>query len=369
MRERIKALTMVQRHSNLEYAGLKSVDVIAIVEKDNWFCIEIFFIRGGKNCGNTPYFIKKIEDSTAKETLEAFLSSFYANHLVPKEIFISEELETKDFLEEALDVKINTYSRGDKHKIIENTKKNAKEALDRRLAENQSIKNNLKEMVEIFDLPNMPNRIEIYDNSHNQGSYAIGAMVVATPNGFDKKSYRTFNIKNEAITNDDFAMMKEVLTRRFNRMTEENKPDVILLDGGLGQLHAVHECLKDFDLSNIKIIAISKGVDRNAGKEFYHQLGKESFALPYRSSIAFYLQNLRDEAHRFAIGTHRKKRAKSMVKSRLDEIEGIGLKRKKDLLNYFGSVEAIKDASVDEISKVSGINKKTAENIYNFFHK
>lgn len=369
LRERIKALTMVQRHSNLEYAGLKSVDVIAIVEKDNWFCIEIFFIRGGKNCGNTPYFIKKIEDSTAKETLEAFLSSFYANHLVPKEIFISEELETKDFLEEALDVKINTYSRGDKHKIIENTKKNAKEALDRRLAENQSIKNNLKEMVEIFDLPNIPNRIEIYDNSHNQGSYAIGAMVVATPNGFDKKSYRTFNIKNEAITNDDFAMMKEVLTRRFNRMTEENKPDVILLDGGLGQLHAVHECLKDFDLSNIKIIAISKGVDRNAGKEFYHQLGKESFALPYRSSIAFYLQNLRDEAHRFAIGTHRKKRAKSMVKSRLDEIEGIGAKRKKDLLNYFGSVEAIKDASVDEISKVSGINKKTAENIYNFFHK
>ena len=237
------------------------------------------------------------------------------------------------------------------------------------MAENQSIKNNLKEMVEIFDLPNIPNRIEIYDNSHNQGSYAIGAMVVATPNGFDKKSYRTFNIKNEAITNDDFAMMKEVLTRRFNRMTEENKPDVILLDGGLGQLHAVHECLKDFDLSNIKIIAISKGVDRNAGKEFYHQLGKESFALPYRSSIAFYLQNLRDEAHRFAIGTHRKKRAKSMVKSRLDEIEGIGLKRKKDLLNYFGSVEAIKDASVDEISKVSGINKKTAENIYNFFHK
>ncbi|MBQ2886320.1 MAG: excinuclease ABC subunit UvrC [Alphaproteobacteria bacterium] len=369
LRERIKALTMVQRHSNLEYAGLKSVDVIAIVEKDNWFCIEIFFIRGGKNCGNTPYFIKKIEDSTAKETLEAFLSSFYANHLVPKEIFISEELETKDFLEEALDVKINTYSRGDKHKIIENTKKNAKEALDRRLAENQSIKNNLKEMVEIFDLPNIPNRIEIYDNSHNQGSYAIGAMVVATPNGFDKKSYRTFNIKNEAITNDDFAMMKEVLTRRFNRMTEENKPDVILLDGGLGQLHAVHECLKNFDLSNIKIIAISKGVDRNAGKEFYHQLGKESFALPYRSSIAFYLQNLRDEAHRFAIGTHRKKRAKSMVKSRLDEIEGIGAKRKKDLLNYFGSVEAIKDASVDEISKVSGINKKTAENIYNFFHK
>ena len=369
LRERIKALTMVQRHSNLEYAGLKSVDVIAIVEKDNWFCIEIFFIRGGKNCGNAPYFIKKIEDSASKEVLEAFISHFYSNHLVPKEIFVSENLDNKQFLEEALGVEINTYTRGSKNKIIENTKKNAKEALERKLAETQSINNNLKELKDIFDLPRLPERIEIYDNSHNQGSYAIGAMVVATPNGFDKKSYRTFNIKNEAITNDDFAMMKEVLTRRFNKMTEENRPDVILLDGGLGQLNAVHECLSDFDLGNIKIIAISKGVDRNAGKEFYHQKGKESFALPYRSSIAFYLQNLRDEAHRFAIGTHRKKRSKSMVKSRLDDVEGVGTKRKKDLLNYFGSVDAIKDASVEDISKVSGINKKTAENIYNYFHK
>ena len=159
----------------------------------------------------------------------------------------------------------------------------------------------------------MPQRIEIYDNSHIQGSYAIGAMVVATPEGFDKKSYRTFNIKNSEITNDDFAMMKEVLTRRFNRMAPENRPDVILLDGGLGQLHAVHDALKDFDLSGIAIIAISKGPDRNAGKEFYHQVGKESFALPYQSPIAFYLQNLRDESHRFAIGTHRKKRGKSIT--------------------------------------------------------
>ena len=369
LRERIKALTMVQRHSNLEYAGLKSVDVIGVAEKDNLFCIEIFFIRGGKNCGNAPYFIKKTEDATINEVLEAFISRFYANHLVPKEIFVSENLDNKEFLEEALGVEINTYTRGNKSKIIENTKKNAKEALDRKLAESQSIKNNLKEMMEVFELPKIPERIEIYDNSHNQGSYAIGAMVVSTPNGFDKKSYRTFNIKNEEITNDDFAMMKEVLSRRFNKMSDENRPDVILLDGGLGQLHAVHDCLKEFELDNIRIIAISKGVDRNAGKEFYHQIGKESFALPYRSSIAFYLQNLRDEAHRFAIGTHRKKRAKSIVKSQLDEIEGIGSKRKKDLLNYFGSVKAIKDASIDDIAKVSGINKKTAENIYNYFHK
>ena len=164
-------------------------------------------------------------------------------------------------------------------------------------------------------------------------------------------------------------MMQEVLKRRFERMSDENRPDVILLDGGLGQLNAVHEALKDYDLSGISIIAISKGVDRNAGKEFYHQKNKESFSLPYRSSVAFYLQNIRDEAHRFAIGTHRKKREKSITKSRIDDVEGVGAKRKKDLLNYFGSVEAIRDASVDDISRIPGINKKTAENIYNYFHK
>ena len=232
-----------------------------------------------------------------------------------------------------------------------------------------SVKSNLEEMQRVFDLPRLPQRIEIYDNSHIQGSYAIGAMVVATPEGFDKKSYRTFNIKNSEITNDDFAMMKEVLTRRFNRMAPENRPDVILLDGGLGQLHAVHEALKDFDLTGISLIAISKGPERNAGKEFYHQLGKESFALPFQSPIAFYLQNLRDEPHRFAIGTHRKKRAKSITKSRLDEVEGIGAKRKRDLLNYFGSVEEISQAGIKDIEKVGGISKKTAEKIYNYFHK
>ena len=369
LRERIKALTGIQTHANLEYAGLKSVDSIGIALKDGWFCIEIFFIRGGQNCGNAPYFIKQTEEADGSEVLEAFLSNFYTNHLPPKEIFVSEALENKDFLEDALSTKISTFSKGNKYKLIENAKKNALAAIERRLAENKSIRANLEEMQQYFDLPTIPQRIEIYDNSHNQGSYAVGAMVVATPEGFDKKSYRTFNIKDPTITNDDFAMMKEVLKRRFDRMSEENRPDVILLDGGLGQLHAVHEILKDYDLSKISIIAISKGPDRNAGKEFYHQLGKESFALPYRSAIAFYLQTLRDEAHRFAIGTHRKKRAKSMIKSSLDEIEGIGPKRKRELLNHFGSVAAVKDASIEDIAKVAGISKKTAENIYNCFHK
>lgn len=369
LRERIRALTGIQTHANLEYAGLKSVDIIGIAAKDDWYCIDIFFIRGGQNCGNAPYFIKRTEEATDTEVLDAFLSTFYNNHLPPKEIFISQLPDTAEFLEEALNVKIETFSKGNKFKLIDNARQNALAAIERRLAENKSIRANLEEMTKYFNLPQIPKRIEVYDNSHNQGTYAVGAMIVATPEGFDKKSYWTFNIKNPAITNDDFAMMKEVLTRRFEHMNEENRPDVILLDGGLGQLHAVHECLKGYDLTGIHIIAISKGVDRNAGKEFYHQIGKESFALPYRSAIAFYLQTIRDEAHRFAIGTHRKKRGKSMVKSSLDEIDGIGSKRKKDLLNHFGSVAAIKDASIEDIAKISGINKKTAENIYNFFHK
>ena len=430
LRDRIKALASVQRGNNVEYADIKSVDMIALVRKNNLVCIQVFFIRSGQNCGNAPYFPKQIEDADDNEILEAFLSSFYSSHIPPKEIVLSQEIENKEFLEEALSTRINTYQKGNKAHIINMVKANAEASIDRKIAEQASVKSNLEEMVKWFDLPRIPQRIEIYDNSHNQGTFAIGAMVVATPDGFDKKSYRQFNIREndfkhqleasagarnsctptytqvsalrepplpdslksfsenveehqpeastgaqnaatqpqKIINQDDFLMMKEVLLRRFARMTPENKPDVILLDGGLGQLHAVHEALKDFDLSGIAIIAISKGPDRNAGKEFYHQLGKESFSLPFQSPIAFYLQNLRDEAHRFAIGTHRARRAKSISKSKLDEIEGIGARRKRDLLNYFGSVEEISQSSVKDLQKVAGISKKTAEKIYNYFH-
>lgn len=369
LRDRIRALTNIQHGNQVEYADIKSADIIALARRNDLVCIQVFFVRSGQNCGNVPYFPKQIEGAADGEILEAFLSSFYTRHIPPKEIILSEELENKDFLEEATGARINTYQKGNKAKLAANAKENALASIERKIAEEASVKSNLEEFVRIFNLPRIPQRIEVYDNSHIQGRYAIGAMVVATPDGFDKKQYRTFNIKNPEITNDDFAMMKEVLTRRFNRMTPENKPDVILLDGGLGQLHAVHESLKDFDLSGIAVIAISKGPDRNAGKEFYHMLGRESFALPFQSPIAFYMQNLRDEAHRFAIGTHRKRRAKSVSKSRLDEVEGIGSRRKHDLLNYFGSVEEISQASIKDIEKVEGISKKTAEKIYNYFHK
>ena len=368
-RDRIRALTNVQTGTMVEYATISSCDIVAIARKNDVVCIQVFFIRSGQNCGNVPYFPKQTQGAEDGEILEAFLGSFYSEHIPPKEVIVSQPLENGEFLEEALGTHINTYQKGAKAKLLSNVLDNAYASIDRKMAMEASVKSNLEEMQRVFDLPPLPQRIEIYDNSHIQGSYAIGAMVVATPEGFDKKSYRTFNIKNSEITNDDFAMMKEVLTRRFNRMAPENRPDVILLDGGLGQLHAVHEALKDFDLTGISIIAISKGPERNAGKEFYHQLGKESFALPFQSPIAFYLQNLRDESHRFAIGTHRKKRAKSITKSRLDEVEGIGAKRKRDLLNYFGSVEEISQAGIKDIEKVGGISKKTAEKIYNYFHK
>lgn len=368
-RDRIRALTNVQTGTMVEYATISSCDIVAIACKNDVVCIQVFFIRSGQNCGNVPYFPKQTQGAEDGEILEAFLGSFYSEHIPPKEVIVSQPLENGEFLEEALGTHINTYQKGAKAKLLSNVLDNAYASIDRKMAMEASVKSNLEEMQRVFDLPRLPQRIEIYDNSHIQGSYAIGAMVVATPEGFDKKSYRTFNIRNSEITNDDFAMMKEVLTRRFNRMAPENRPDVILLDGGLGQLHAVHEALKDFDLTGISIIAISKGPERNAGKEFYHQLGKESFALPFQSPIAFYLQNLRDESHRFAIGTHRKKRAKSITKSRLDEVEGIGAKRKRDLLNYFGSVEEISQAGIKDIEKVGGISKKTAEKIYNYFHK
>lgn len=368
-RDRIKALTNVQQGRSVEYGNIRSADVAAIYTAHDRCCIQIFFIRAGQNCGNMAFFPKQAEGAESSEILEAFLGSFYASHQLPDEIIVSEEPQNREFLEEALGVRINFYQRGVKAKIAANTADNAKEALERKIALETSVLNNLKEMQQVFGLPEMPRRIEVYDNSHIQGSYAVGAMIVATPDGFDKKSYRTFNIKNDEITNDDFAMMKEVLSRRFARMAPENKPDVILLDGGLGQLHAVHESLKDYDLSGIAVIAISKGPERNAGKEFYHQLGKESFALPFASPLAFYMQNIRDEAHRFAIGTHRKKRGKSMFFSELDEIEGIGRDRKKKLLNLFGSVEAVRQASLPELQKTAGISKKTAEKIFNYFHK
>ena len=368
LRDRIRALTAVQSKQNVEYAGIKSADIIALAREKNLVCLQIFFIRSGQNCGNAPYFPSQTEDASDAEIMEAFISSFYATHVPPREIIVGVPLENAGFLGDATGAKISFYQKGNKAKLAETARENAKASIARKVALMANVESNLQAFRDKFGLADIPRRIEIYDNSHIQGSYAIGAMVVATPEGFDRKNYRTFNIKNPDITNDDFAMMKEVLVRRFLRMSAENRPDVILLDGGRGQLNAVYEALADFDLGGIAIIAISKGPERNAGKEFYHMKDKESFALEFQSPLAFYLQNLRDEAHRFAIGTHRKRRGKSIFKSSLDEVEGIGARRKRDLLNYFGSAEEVAQAGIKDLQKVSGISKKTAEKIYNYFH-
>ena len=367
IRDRIRALSVIQSKQNVEYSGLVSADIVGVALEGNIFAVEIFFIRSGQNCGNAVYFPSQTQDADKKEVLEAFLSEFYTNHQPAKEVIVDEKIDF-EFWQQALNTKIVYPKSGNKYKLVQFAKNNAVDAIRRKIAMDGSVKNNLQDFKDKFGLVKVPNRIEVYDNSHNQGSYAIGAMIVATPDGFDKKSYRTFNIKYTANTHDDFAMMKEVLRRRFDKLTIDNKPDVVLIDGGRGQLNAVLKALSGYDLEGIEFIAISKGPERNAGKEFYHMKDKDSFELEYRSSLAFYLQNLRDEAHRFAIGTHRRKRAKSIYKSSIDEVEGIGLKRKADLLKYFGSAKDVAEASMDDLQKVEGISKKTAEKIYNYFH-
>ena len=367
IRDRIKSLSAIQARQNVEYAGMQSVDVIGVAFESNMFGVEIFFIRSGQNCGNAVYFPKQTEGADKKEVLEAFLSEFYANHNAAKQIMVGENLDV-EFWQQALAAKVICPKSGNKAKMVKFAEQNAVDAIRRKVAMEASVKNNLKEFAEKFGLIKLPERIEVYDNSHIQGAYAIGAMVVATPDGFDKKNYRTFNIKYTPNTHDDFAMMKEVLQRRFDKLTPENKPDVVLIDGGRGQLNAVLDALKNYDLEGVEIIAISKGPERNAGKEFYHMKDRESFELEYRSPLAFYLQNLRDEAHRFAIGTHRKKRGKSMFRSKIDDIDGVGVKRKSDLLKYFGSVNEVEQASVEDLQKVDGVSKKIAEKIYNYFH-
>ena len=367
IRDRIRSLSVIQSRQNVEYSGLVSTDVIGVALERNIFAVEVFFIRSGQNCGNEVYFPSQTQDADKKDVLEAFLSEFYTNHQPAKEVLVDEKIDF-EFWQRALNTRVVHPKNGNKYKLIQFAKNNAVDAIRRKIAMDGSVKNNLQDFKDKFGLVKVPNRIEVYDNSHNQGSYAIGAMIVATPDGFDKKSYRTFNIKYTANTHDDFAMMKEVLRRRFDKLTIDNKPDVVLIDGGRGQLNAVLKALSGYDLEGIEFIAISKGPERNAGKEFYHMKDKDSFELEYRSSLAFYLQNLRDEAHRFAIGTHRRKRAKSIYKSSIDEVEGIGLKRKADLLKYFGSAKDVAEASMDDLQKVEGISKKTAEKIYNYFH-
>lgn len=382
-RDRLRALTQIQGHQTLVNAMVDEADVIAAAEVGGQVGIQVFFFRAGQNWGHRAYFPRHQADSTIEHVLSAFLTQFYDNKPAPASILINIPLDESALLETALSAKtghkvtIHVPMRGRKHTAMVEATRNAREALERRLAENASQTKILEGLATLFDLPAPPNRIEIYDNSHIQGSHAIGGMVVAGPDGFMKNSYRKFNIKSEdTVPGDDFAMMREVIHRRFLRLQKESEtkesaqwPDLLLIDGGKGQLSSVVDTLTDLGIDDMAVVAISKGPDRNAGREQFHMPGRASFTLPVNNTGLYYLQRLRDEAHRFAIGSHRTRRKKDLTKSLLDDIAGIGAKRKKALLHHFGSAKAVSEAGIKELEAVDGISKAIAHSIYGHFQE
>lgn len=381
-RDRLKSLTFIQGSQALTARGVKDADVFALAAKAGSIGIQAFFIRGGQNWGHRSFFPVHTKDVPEEEALQAFLMQFYEEVPPPPLVLIDRDLPEEELLAEALaeradrKVTLKRPQRGEQKKMLDQAKRNAGEALERRLAESSSQLRILREMAELFELDDLPDRIEIYDNSHVQGSHAVGAMVVAGPEGFRKSNYRKFNIKDEDTEpGDDFAMMREVFRRRFARAEKEDPertrgqwPDLVLVDGGKGQVGAVCETLEEMGISDVPIVGISKGPDRHAGREHFHFPDGRERLLPPNSPVLFYLQRLRDEAHRFAIGAHRAKRSKAMGTSPLDEIPGIGPARKKALLMHFGTAKAVKAAGREDLERVPGVSKAMARTIYDFFH-
>jgi excinuclease ABC subunit C len=381
-RDRLRALTYVQGTQTIYAEGLGDADIFALACKGGTMCIQAFFIRGGQNWGHRSFFPAHTAEVPEDEVLTAFLTQFYEEVPAPKAILLDRELAEAELLAEAFSeraerkVALRVPQRGDHARMVRQARRNAEEALDRRLAETSTQAQNLRALAELFELPESPGRIEVYDNSHVQGTNAVGAMVVAGPEGFRKNSYRKFNIKRpETAPGDDFAMMREVLSRRFARLEKDDPdrskgdwPDLLLIDGGKGQLSSVMEVMEDAGVHDIPVVAISKGPDRNAGRENFHLPGGREVTLPPNSPVLFYLQRLRDEAHRFAIGAHRQKRAKSMTTSPLDEVPGIGPSRKRALLMHFGTARAVKGAALEDLEKAPGISKAMARGIYDYFH-
>jgi len=376
LRDQLQALNRIQEEQGVRIGRLEETDVIALIKDQGVIAIQVFFFRHGWNYGNHSFFPTHALDETEETVLETFLAQFYLNKSLPKEILTNYPLSP--ILKEALQeqskktISFHVPKQGNKKELLDMALHNAKEALARKLAHATSQKVLLEKVQALFDLPKIPERIEIYDNSHTQGAAPYGAMVVATLEGFDKKSYRTFAIKNpkqQALDygGDDYAMMEEVLKRRFSNK-DLPIPDLVMIDGGKGHLSTAMSVFQDLNLL-IPLVAISKGVDRNAGREVFHQANKDPFQLPLTDQTLYYLQRLRDEAHRFAIGTHRLGRTRVGLKSLLDEIEGIGPKKRKLIIEHFKNIEDLRSATIEEIQKIQGINQKTAESIYDFFRK
>ena len=383
LRDRIKAMTQVQTSQGISPQGVPEADVIALHMEGGQACVQVFFIRGNQNWGNRDYYPRIVGDISITEVMQAFVGQFYADRDPPRMVLLSDPIEDQSLMAEALTaklgrkVKIALPIRGEKLELVTGAKRNARESLARRMSESASQIRLLKGLAEAFDLPKPPQRIEVYDNSHIQGTNAVGGMIVAGPEGLIKSQYRKFNIKGDDITpGDDFGMMKEVLGRRFKRLLKEDPerkseawPDLLLIDGGAGQVSAVRDIMREWGVNDIAMIGVAKGIDRNAGKEEFYRTGKPVVALRQNDPVLYFVQRLRDEAHRFAIGTHRAKRAKSNMKNPLDDIDGVGPKRKKALLAHFGSAKAVIRANLVDLKAVEGVSDAMAEIIFNHFQQ
>ncbi len=396
-RDRLSALSAIQSHQGINPRSIEEADVFAVHQAGGYSCVEVFFFRTGQNWGNRAYFPKADRAIGAAEVLSAFLAQFYDDKPPPRLILVSHEFEERALLSEALSTKsghkieVSAPKRGERKELVQHAMANAREALARKLVETSSQQKLLVELTKTFALPSAPRRIEVYDNSHISGTNAVGAMIVAGPEGFRKNQYRKFNIRSADISpGDDYGMMREVLQRRFKRLLEENPrkmadgvlsgalrsddedqpwPDLVLIDGGQGQLKAAQETLSALGVTDVPLVAIAKGPDRDAGRETFFTPGREPFKLPPRDPLLYFIERLRDEAHRFAIGSHRVRRKKDIREAGLQEIPGIGPTRKRALLRHFGTVKAIERASLPDLAQVPGINAETARKIYEFFHE
>ncbi|MFN3398802.1 MAG: excinuclease ABC subunit UvrC [Ferrovibrio sp.] len=383
LRDRIRALAHITQKQDINLTDIENADVIAVHAEGGLVCVQIFFFRAGQNFGNRSYFPAHTRDVEISEVLDAFIGQFYAQREAPRLILLSDPVENAALIEEALSnhsghkVELHVPQRGTKRDLVDYAVTNARDALRRRLAEAASQQQLLQGVAELFGLDAPPQRIEVYDNSHIMGRHAVGGMIVAGPEGLRKNAYRKFNIKDTTIEpGDDYGMMREVLTRRFQRLLKEDAedenaadwPDLLLIDGGKGQLAAVMQVMQELGVEDVPVVGIAKGPERNAGREQFFLPGREPFMLEPRHPVLFFLQRLRDEAHRFAIGTHRTKRAKDQIKSPLDEIAGIGATRKKALLLHFGSAKAVSRAGLADLEAVPGISKAVAKKIYDHFH-
>ena len=383
LRDRIRAMTQVQTTQEINPRTVTEADIVALHLESGQACVQVFFIRGGQNWGNRDFYPRVGEDMEAAEVLEAFLGQFYDTKDPPRQLILSNEIDNADLMAAALTQKLGRKvellvpRRGEKADLIDSALRNARESLARKMAESATQTKLLRGLAEAFDLPEPPSRIEVYDNSHIQGTNAVGAMIVAGPEGLMKNQYRKFNIKGDELTpGDDFGMMKEVLNRRFKRLQKEDPershglwPDLLLIDGGQGQVSAVAEIMAAHGVDDIPMIGVAKGIDRDAGKEEFHRLDRPPMALRHNDPVLYFVQRLRDEAHRFAIGTHRAKRAKDALSNPLDGIQGVGAARKRALLAHFGSAKAVSRANLADLRSVDGVSEALAQKIYDYFQQ